>query len=82
MSLFQELFNLAHTLAIYLVASCSLQNLQTVLHNGVQLFLGEGGLEEDRKGKINKMHLIHGAYSIQNWCENDKLKEIYNYTQE
>ena len=81
-SLFRALLVFSLTSPAYLVASCSLHNLQTALRNGVQLVLGEGGLEEDRKGKKNAMQLLHGAYNIQNWCENEELKEIYLYTRE
>ena len=81
-SLFRELLKLGLTSPIYLMTSCALHNLQTALRNGIQLVLGEGGLEDDGKGKRNAMQLLHGAYNIQNWCENDELKEIYLYTRE
>ena len=43
--------------------------------------MGEGGLLEDGTGKLNAMQLLHGAYTIQNWCEHDELKQIYLFTQ-
>ena len=79
-SLYRELASLSLTSPGYLITSCSLHNLQTALKNGIQLVMGEGGLLDDGKGKLNAMQLLHGAYNIQNWCEHDELKEIYNYT--
>ena len=80
MSLFCELEKLGLVARWYLVTSCVLHNIQTALRNGVQLVLGEGGLEEDGKGKMNAMQLLHGVYNIQNWCKHDELKDIYQYT--
>ena len=42
-------------ISCYLVTSCALHNLQTALRNGVQLVLGEGGLDHELKGKHNAM---------------------------
>ena len=67
-------------ISCYLVTSCALHNLQTALRNGVQLVLGEGGLDHELKGKHNAMQLLHGAYNLQNWYKHDKLKDIYLYT--
>ena len=57
-----------------------MHNLQTALRNGLQLFLGEGGLDVNGKGKLNAMQLLHGVYNIQNWHKHDELKDIYIYT--
>ena len=46
----------------------------------MELVLGEGGLDDNMKGKRNAMQLLHGVYNLQNWCEHDELKDIYLYT--
>ena len=79
-ALFRALSALGVTCHEYLVASCSLHNIQTGLRNGVELVLGEGGLDDNMKGKRNAMQLLHGVYNLQNWCEHDELKDIYLYT--
>ena len=56
-----------------------LQNIQIDLQNSVELLLGEGGLDDNMKGKRNAMQLLHGVYNLQNWCEHDELKDIYLY---
>ena len=43
--------------------------------------LGEGGLDNDGKGKLNAMQLSHGVYNLQNWHEHEELKYICLYTQ-
>ena len=78
--LYLALQQLKITSISYLITSCSLHNLQTGLRNGVQLVLGEGGLDANGKGKLNAMQLLHGVYNIQNWHEHDELKDIYLYT--
>ena len=79
--LYAEIEKLGLTpLTCYLITSCALHNLQTALRNGVQLVLGEGGLDSELKGKHNAMQLLHGAYNLQNWHEHDELKDIYLYT--
>ena len=64
----------------YMVISCCLHNLQTVLRNGVQMVLGEGGLDDDKNGKLNAIQLLHGVYDIQNWYKHDELKDMYLFT--
>ena len=51
----------------YLVATCSLHNIQTAFCNAVQEVLGEGGHDDNRGFNMNVMQLLHGAYNIQNW---------------
>ena len=66
--------NLTH--AIYLVATCSLHNVQTCLRNAVQNVLGEGGMDEKGEYLMNCMQMLHGAYNLQNWHEIDELKKM------
>ena len=66
----------------YLVVSCLLHSIQTGSRNGVELVLGEGKLDDNMKGKINAIQLLHGVYSLQNWCEYDELNDIFVYTSE
>ena len=62
----------------YLVASCTLHNIQTALRNAVVNVLGDGGME-DGEFKMNVMQMLHGSYNIQNWHEIEELKEIWKY---
>ena len=80
--LYAEIEKLGLTpLTCYLITSYTLHNLKTALRNGLQLVLGEGGLDSELKGKHNAMQLLDGAYNLQNWHEHDELKDIYLYTQ-
>ena len=72
--------NLGVTAPIYHVTGCSFHNLQTTLHNGVQLVLGEGGLDNEGKCRLNYMQLLHDVYNFQNWHEHEELKDIYLFT--
>ena len=67
------------TSANYLVCTCSLHNLQTCLRNAVTNVLGEGGMNEKGEPVKNVMQMLHGAYNIQNWQENEELKELWTY---
>ena len=54
----------------YLVASCSLHNLQTALRNAIIDVLGEGGKVSGTKTnefKKNAMQLLHGTYNLRNY---------------
>jgi len=42
----------------YLVATCSLHNLQTGLRNGVQHVLGEGGMDDNGGYLMNAMQML------------------------
>ena len=64
----------------YLVTLCILHNFQTALRNGVQLVIGEGGLDSENKQKLKAMRLSHGAYSLQNWHKHEELRDMYLYT--
>ena len=72
-------FNMQHE--HYLIASCTLHNLQTALRNAVINVLGDGGTN-DGEHKLNMMQMLHGCYNLQNWHELDKLKEIWSYVSE
>ena len=50
-----------------------------MLINSVQLVMGGGGLDNDGKGNVNGMKLLHDVYNIQNWHKHDKLTDIYIY---
>ena len=63
-------FNMQHE--HYLIASCTLHNLQTALRNAVINVLGDRGTI-DGEHKLNMMQMLHGCYNLQNWHE---LKEI------
>ena len=73
--------NLGVTAPICSVTSYSLHNLQTGLRNGVQLVLDEGGLDNEGKGKLNDIQILHRVYSLKNWHECEELKYIYLFTQ-
>ena len=38
------------------------------------MVLGEGGLDDDKNGKLNAIQLLHGVYDIQNQYKHDELK--------
>lgn len=62
----------------YVVASCSLHNIQTCFCNVILIVFGLGGLKKGTKdtyGNINVMQLLHGVYNIQNWIPNQLLKK-------
>ena len=59
----------------YLIASCTLHNLQTGLHNTVINVLGNGGMI-DGDYKLNMMQMLHGCHNLQNWLEVKEMKEI------
>ena len=63
----------------YLVATCSLHILQTCLRNAVVNLLGEGGINEKNEPVMNVMQMLHGAYNLQNWQEDSKLKQLWSY---
>ena len=67
--------------ATYLIASCTLHNLQTALRNAVVNVLGEGGTDDNGEYRMNVMQLLHGAYNLQNWHEIEELKEIWTFVQ-
>ena len=77
--LYRTLDGLGVTSELYLVTSYSLHNIQTALRNGVQLVLGEGGLDNDKKGKLNAIQLFHGVYNLQNFHKHEELTDIYLY---
>lgn len=66
----------------YLVATCSLHNLQTCLRNAVVNVLGEGGMDEKGEPVMNVMQMLHGAYNLQNWQETEELNQLWEYLQE
>jgi hypothetical protein len=53
----------------YLVASCSLHNLQLSVANPIKVTMGEGGLE-----KKNVMQLLHSVYDLQESVDRDVWK--------
>ena len=62
----------------FLVASCSLHNVQTTLRNAIKDVLGEGG----RKGSTNKylenaMQLLHGTYNLGNYIPHEFLRSCW-----
>ena len=67
------------TIDHYLTCTCLLHNLQTCLRNSVQNFMGEGGVDDEGEYVRNVMQMLHGAYNLQNWQENDELKELWKY---
>ena len=59
------------------MSTCTLHNLQTCFRNAVVNVLGEGGLDQ-----MNLMQLLHGAWNLQNYLENDEIRDIWKYVQE
>ena len=66
----------------YLIAICSLYNLQTGLRNAIEAVIGVGGTDNKGEYVKNAMQIIYGAYKIQNWQETEELKELWKYVQE
>ena len=58
----------------YLVASCSLHNIQTALCNGVGKVLGEGGHDKNGVLKRNCLQMLHGCYHLQNWHKHEEFE--------
>jgi len=63
----------------YLVATCSLHNIQTMLRNAIVTVMGEGGQDEKGNYNMNVMQMLHGAYNIQNYHEQEGLKQLWSY---
>ena len=42
----------------------------------------EGGFDDDSKLIMNCLQMLHGAYNIQNWQKDDKLKQLWLHLQE
>lgn len=63
----------------YLVATCSLHNIQTMLRNAILTVMGEGGQDEKGNYNMNVMQMLHGAYNIQNYHEQEGLKQLWSY---
>ena len=63
----------------YIICSCSLHNLQTCLCNAIVNVLGEGGEDDDGGFVMNCMQMLHGAYNLQNWAEDDELNRLYKF---
>jgi len=66
----------------YLVTTCALHNLQTCLRNAVVNVLGEGGMNDKGEPLMNVMQMLHGAYNLQNWQEDEELKQLWAYLSE
>ena len=66
----------------YLVTTCSLHNLQTCLRNAVVNVLGEGGNDDNGEPVMNVMQMLHGAWNIQNWQEDEELDGLWKIIQE
>jgi len=60
----------------YLITSCTLHNLQNFLRNAVMHVMGEGGSDDDIKPIMNCLQILHGAYNIRNWQEDNELKQL------
>ena len=39
-------------------------------------------MDENGEYKMNVMQMLHGAYNIQNYTENDELKDIWKFVQQ
>ena len=44
--------------------------------------LGKGGNDSNGEPVMNVMQMLHGAYNLQNWQENGKLKGLWNHIQQ
>jgi len=44
--------------------------------------MGEGGFNDDSKPIINCLQMLHGAYNIQNWQEDDELNRLWSQLQD
>ena len=43
--------------------------------------IGEGGFDDDGQPAMNCLQMLHGAYNIQNWQEDQELKGRANNDQ-
>ena len=59
-----------------------MHNLQTCLRNAVVNVLGEGGMNDKGEPLMNVMQMLHGAYNLQNWQEDEELKQLWAYLSE
>ena len=75
----RELEKLGVISNFYLVFTCVLHNLQTCLRNAVVTVTGEGGKNEKGEYNMNVMQMLHGAYNLQNWQEDEELKQLWMY---
>ena len=41
--------------------------------------LEEGGMNGKNEPVMNVMQMLHGAFNLQNWQEDRKLKQLWNY---
>ena len=46
------------------------------MRNAVINVLGEGGMNEKNEPLMNVMQMLHGAYNLKNWQEDEKLKQL------
>ena len=44
--------------------------------------MGEGVFDDDSKPIINYLQMLHGAYNIQNWQEDDEIKHLCSHLQD
>lgn len=63
------------------MTTCSLHNLQTCLRTAVVNVLGEGGNDDKGEPVMNVMQMLHGAWNIQNWQEDEELDGLWKIIQ-
>ena len=44
--------------------------------------MGEGGFDDNNQPIMNCLQMLHGAYNIQNWQEDDELKQLWCHLQD
>ena len=63
----------------YLIATYPLHNLQTMLSNALFTVMGKGGQDEKVNYVMNIIQILHGVYKIQNYHEQENIKELWTY---
>lgn len=55
--------------------------MQTGFRNGVEMVLGKGG---QVNGTFTRtcMQMLHGAYNLQNWSENEEMVEVWEHVEQ
>ena len=73
-ALARELKKLGLCAQDYFITSCTLQDFQTALRNGVEQVLGLCRTSGDGQYLHTSMQMLHGAYNTQNWHKTDEIK--------
>ena len=62
-----------------IIDTCSLHNVHACLWNAVLNMLGEERRDKINEPVANVMQMMHSVYNLQNWQENEELKQLWSY---